>query len=251
MNLHNRDRHALRLADTPNACADCEIQHACLPATLSKQEASDLGRLIRPIAPIAAGDPVYRLGEKFRGLFLLRRGVIKTEKLTAGGLLNIVAFYLKGDLFGGESLFHPIHVLDAIALKNSDVCQLPSNLLGDACRQVPSLQHILFQRLGDALRDSQECSHCLLEHKSETRVLSFFVKTFERLERIKPLNPDCFWVPLSKGDIAAHLHMRAETFSRALVKLARGALLRGLGASYWSFPNIDRAYQELARLRQA
>jgi len=247
MDSNSRGSLALRLVNARNACAGCEIERLCLPATLPRNETPKLGTLIRPLGPFATGEAVYRRGEAFRGLYVLRRGVLRTEKPTAGGLLDILAFYLEGDIFGMESLGQRNYLLDAIALEDAEVCQLPLDLLEEACRHVPSLQHALFQRLGDALRGSQECGHRLLEHRTEARVLSFFVETFARLERIRPVNPDCFRVPFSKGDIAAHLHMRPETFSRTLVKLARGALLRSLGNGYWSFPDLERAQQVLAR----
>ena len=107
--------NSLKLIHVKSACETCRVRELCLPTSLGEQDVSLMDELVVRREPLSKGDYLYRTGDKFKGIYALQYGAIKTYGLTLQGREQITGFHLAGEVLGLE-------------LKSLEVQVLPSAL---------------------------------------------------------------------------------------------------------------------------
>lgn len=201
-------------------CRNCGIRDMVLFADLNEQ---DLGRIHAPIDDLEykAGEALYAEGARARGIYTLRRGMLKLVRVTADGRQRIVRVLRPGDVAGLEALGSGQHDCDAIALTEVAVCRIPLDVIHTLGASSPRLHLRLMQKWQSALRDADDWLADLNFGTARQRVSNFILKMRS--------SQDGRTVTLfARDDMGAMLDLKLETVSREVSRLVREAVIEPL-----------------------
>ena len=80
------------------------------------------------------GEMLFRAGAKFESLFAVRTGFFKTRVTATDGRDQVTGFQMAGELLGLDGIGNDAHTCDAVALEDSQVCQIPYARLEEISR---------------------------------------------------------------------------------------------------------------------
>lgn len=201
-------------------CRHCGIRDMVLFADLNEQ---DFGRIHAPIDDLEykAGEALYAEGARARGIYTLRRGMLKLVRVTADGRQRIVRVLRPGDVAGLEALGSGQHDCDAIALTEVAVCRIPLDVIHTLGASSPRLHLRLMQKWQSALRDADDWLADLNFGTARQRVSNFILKMRS--------SQDGRTVTLfARDDMGAMLDLKLETVSREVSRLVREAVIEPL-----------------------
>lgn len=174
---------------------------------------------------VRAGEPLYRMGQDFENIYVVRLGQLKTVLHDIHGDEHILSFPMKGDFLGFDGIYLSKYASDATALTDSEVLVLPYG-------QVLSLgnRSLKFERIvyGAASREMnrermlESLQHCL---KAEARVAWFLEAQAERYAALGYSSKN-FVLPMTRRDMGNYLRVSLETVSRSLSALAHAGIIR-------------------------
>ena len=121
-------------------CSTCRLRELCLPLGLDKNALAKLDVVINRRQQVKAGQHIFRAGHAFHFLYAIRNGVFKTYNISKGGGEQISGFHMGGEILGLDAMHDESHTSNAIALEDSEVCEIPFTNLEELIRQVPALQ---------------------------------------------------------------------------------------------------------------
>jgi CRP/FNR family cyclic AMP-dependent transcriptional regulator len=128
--------------------AQCLAISSCLRGKLCEQMAQ------QPPRHLEAGGRIYLTGNPARSLFLLLRGLVKTNALSPEGRELTLRIHKPGDIFGELCLCGGGRREEAIALEPSTVTEIPLAALLGGLRRDPEaaleLASIVCERLADS-----------------------------------------------------------------------------------------------------
>ncbi len=171
---------------------------------------------------IANGEPLFRAGDKFKGIYILQAGTFK-QILESCAESQIVDFRYPGDVLGISAFCRGRYPYTAQALEQSHVCYI----------NTPSLEVMLPHReiiaaISQRLRHVQLASVMLRQQNAEQRVIHFIFDValslgFNLKHKIR------LRLPMSRKDIANYLGLVVETVSRVLQRLQTEGLITAHG----------------------
>lgn len=91
----------------------------------------------RPARAVAAGEFLYHMGEAARSVYLVRAGLVKTSLVSPGGQELTLRVHKAGDILGELCLCLGERREQAAALEQSNVVEIPVDLLIARLRQDP------------------------------------------------------------------------------------------------------------------
>lgn len=186
---------------------------------LLERELPVLRRVLR------AGDTIYRAGDKFRDVHILRVGLCKLTGYCAEGREDLITILFKGDWLGLDGLVNGRQHYTAVA---ADVCELLTvsyeSLLRAGARNpaLLALMHSAISRQHARERDAVLSTHAL---PADGRVAAFLCRWAEELEQCG-LRSDQITLPTTRAEIGGHVGLRLESVSRAMSNLEREQLIR-------------------------
>lgn len=206
-------------------CSECTMTAFCLAHDVDHPEGD--GRYDIPVTPrvMHRGEHLFRPGERFESLFLVRSGAVKTFMISETGEEQVIGFHMPGDLIGFDGIDSGRYECGASALDTSSVCALPFDRLGKLCAR----SRTVFERLAagmsrNALRD--ESMLLVLGRKSaEQRMATFLVDQAAKLRRHGMCGSEIN-LAMSRADIGSYLALAVETVSRVLTRLQESGLIR-------------------------
>jgi len=121
-----------------NSCSSCGLHQLCLPMGL---EESDMQRLDKIIGrrKVARDSHLYRIGDRFTALYAVRVGHFKTYRANLNGDRQVIGFQMNGELLGMDAIGTDQHQCDAIALEDSEICEIPFARLEELFVEIPTL----------------------------------------------------------------------------------------------------------------
>ena len=126
-------------------CSTCSLRELCLPVGLMPNEFSQLDAVIRQSRRLKKGEYLFRAGEPFTSLFAIRAGFFKTTVASQDGRDQVTGFFMSGELIGMDGICSHIHSCDAVALEDSEVCELPFTHIEELGQDIPSLRSHFFR----------------------------------------------------------------------------------------------------------
>jgi len=168
---------------------------------------------------LEAGDHLYRCGQPFRAIYLIRSGSVKTCELAEDGREQVTGFRMRGELVGVEAIGLTTHVCDVVALETSEIWELPYPPVITACLRIPELQKRLTEALATEIRRDRSWMLALGTLTAEQRVAAFLLDVGARYEAMG-FSGRHFILRMSRADMASYLALKHETVSRALAQLS-------------------------------
>lgn len=209
-------------------CADCGLHAVCLPEGVDEGGLARLDRLTRQRSTYQRGDSVYRQGQPFGALYVVRSGAVRVTLGDAEGGHQVLGFRLPGEVLGVDALLDDTHLSDATALERTTVCEVPFARLEDLFQLLPGLQRKIMRELGREVADAQRHVQAMGRQQALERVALFLRGLLERYDRLSRPT-DNIRLPMGRGDIACYLGLAVETVSRALGRMEEHGVLSASG----------------------
>lgn len=203
---------------SPDACRNCWLAFTCFPGHLAPSEAGRLSAAVRHADPIDREQPLFRAGEPFDRVHVVRSGCLRSSIQTRAGDNHVIAFHLPGDVIGFDTEFGERHSCDAIALERTSVCSIDVDDLQRLSDGSRGLQRQLLRLLTRKIVTNEEHVMMMGRTSAYERVALFLRDWSRRVERTGR-SPTSLWLPMRREDIASYLGLVTETASRAFSRL--------------------------------
>lgn len=190
-----------------------------------------------------AGDRVYRPGQIFESLYVVRFGYLKVALSNPEGDERILSFPMRGNLLGSEGICDGIYQTESIALTDCELIVIPFRRLLAAVRIYPELEGIVYMSISRELTEERVGASLSSPLRSQGRV-ALFLETIARRHAACGYSSKEILLPMTRHDVGCHLGLTLETVSRALSALA------ATGAIAVRRKNIRILKPELLRLIQ-
>ena len=207
------------------ACSTCSLHELCLPVGLSGHEMSKLESLITQSRHFRKNEHLYRAGQALTSLYAIRTGYFKTSVLSVDGREQVTGFQMAGEIIGLDAISTERHSCDAIALEDSEVCEIPFARLEDLSREIPSLQHHLYKVMSREIVRDHGVMMLLGNMNAEERLATFLLNLSQRLQA-RGYSSKNFILRMTREEIGSYLGLKLETVSRTLSKLQEDGLIK-------------------------
>lgn len=203
-------------------CGTCALLPHCLPAGLAPEPLRKFENIVQHFATLAPGEHLFRVGDSFHSLYVVRTGCLKTCAVDPNGREHVLNFHFVGEIIGIDAIFPERHFSDAIALVESSVCHLPYRAISQLAREIPELQLQILRALSRHVFSMTSISG---DFTAEERLAAFLVMVGAR-HRLAGGAATELQLAMSRQDIANYLRLATETVSRILARFQKSVLLR-------------------------
>lgn len=211
--------HALRAA-----CSQCNLRELCLPLGLSDSELTQIDNMIGARRRIKRGQHLYSAGEAFTAIYAIRSGFFKTGVLTEDGRDQVTGFQMAGEVLGMDGISNEIHTCDAVALEDSEVCNIPFTELERLSTEIKSLQHHVHKIMSREIVRDHGVMMLLGTMRAEERLAAFLLNLSQRFSA-RGYSASEFHLRMTREEIGSYLGLKLETVSRTLSKFQDDGLL--------------------------
>jgi CRP/FNR family transcriptional regulator len=190
---------------------------------LCPEDVERLEDIVRHTRPLHRGDLLFRSGDRFRSLYVVKTGSLKSFAPSPEGGEQVLGFHLPGEVIGLDAIDRRTHVCYAKVLETSSICEVPFQRLAQLTAIIPSLQHQMYRLLSKEI--GHDTDMLLLGKKSaEERLAAFLLDMSKRLQR-RGLSPTDFHLSMSRHEIGNYLGLAVETVSRIFTRFQDDRLL--------------------------
>jgi CRP-like cAMP-binding protein len=201
------------------------LAHLPLFQSLSQPHLEIIAGAARDVR-VAKGEMLFQRGDPARSLLILVTGCVKLALPSQQGLERVIAMVKPGEGFGMAVFFmegdYPVY---AQAVEDSYLVEIPKAQLFEVMDADPKLSRFviagLCQRLQQLVADIENCTF----RGSAQRVICYL----GRHQPDEEASQYEITLPASKQDVASHLNLAPETFSRVLHQLSEEKLIRVKG----------------------
>jgi CRP/FNR family transcriptional regulator len=215
------------------ACRNCTLGALCLPMGLTPDDVERLDDIVKRARPLHRGDFLFRNGQSFRSLYVVKTGSVKTYTPSEEGGEQVLGFHLPGEIIGLDAIDKEVHACSAKVLETSAICEVPFSRLEELSNRIPSLQHQMYRLLSKEISHDTELLLVLGKKSAEERLAAFLLSMSKRL-RQRGLSPTDFYLSMSRHEIGNYLGLAVETVSRLFTRFQDEGLLK-----------VDRKHVEL------
>lgn len=205
------------------SCTACGMHQLCLPMGLDE---SDMKRLDKIIGrrKVARDDFLYRIGDRFTALYAVRVGHFKTYQENLDGDRQITGFQMPGELLGMDAISTEAHQCDAVALQDSEVCEIPFARLEQLFGQIPHLLRHFHRMMSHEITSEQNVIMLLGNMRAEQRFAAFLVNLSSRYAA-RGYSSTRFQLRMTRQDVGNYLGLTIESISRLISKFRKQGLL--------------------------
>ncbi|HEU4621701.1 MAG TPA: fumarate/nitrate reduction transcriptional regulator Fnr [Burkholderiaceae bacterium] len=205
-------------------CSTCTLHQLCLPVGLPDDELDRLDNVVTRRHRILRGESLYRMGDRFHDLYAIRVGHFKTTHIDRNGAEQVTGFQMAGELLGMDGISTDEHHCNAIALEDSEVCELPFDGLEHVFREVPDLQRHFHRIMGQEITREQGLMLLLGNMRAEQRIAAFLLNLASRYAQ-RGYSAHAFQLRMTREDIGSYLGLTIESISRLLTRLRKSGLI--------------------------
>jgi CRP/FNR family transcriptional regulator len=207
------------------SCSACSMHQLCLPMGLEDADIDRLDKIIGKRRRLGRDEPLYRMGEPFRNLYAVRFGHFKTYQVNAAGDAQITGFQMAGELLGMDAISGDRHHCDAVALEDSEVCEIPFASLEDLFGHVPALLRHFHRIMSQEITREQNVMLLLGNMRAEQRFAVFLANLSARYAA-RGYAANSFQLRMSREDIGNYLGLTIESISRLLSRFKKMGLVQ-------------------------
>ncbi|MDO4434682.1 MAG: fumarate/nitrate reduction transcriptional regulator Fnr [Alysiella sp.] len=205
-------------------CSNCSLKELCLPVGLQSEDFDKLNAVIRQSRRLKKGEYLFHAGGHFTSLFAIRTGFFKTSVNTPDGRDQVTGFFMSGELMGMDGISNGSYITDAVALEDSEVCELPFERLEELSHHLPSLNMHFFRLMSREIVRDQNIMLLLGNMRAEERLAAFLLNLSDRLSSRGFAAYD-FILRMSREEMGSYLGLKLETVSRTLSRFNQEGLI--------------------------
>jgi CRP/FNR family transcriptional regulator len=192
---------------------------------LTPEDVERLDGIVKRNRPLHRGDYLFRNGERFRSLFVVKTGSVKTYAPSPEGGEQVLGFHLPGEIIGLDAIEKEAHACSARVLETSAICEVPFSMFEELSSSIPSLQHQMYRLLSKEISHDTEMLLLLGKKSAEERLAAFLLSMSKRLRK-RGLSPTDFYLSMSRHEIGNYLGLAVETVSRLFTRFQEEGLLK-------------------------
>ncbi len=215
---------AQNLRDLRAICGNCSMRELCLPVGLDAQEVETLDALINTRRRLERGEALYRTGDPFHALYAVRRGFLKTFVVHEDGREQVTGFQMTGEILGMDAISTDHHACDALALEDTEVCEVPFDALEHLSGTLPTLRRHFHKTLSREIVRDQGLMLLLGSMRAEERLAAFLLNLGQRFGD-RGYSRVAFNLRMTREEIGSYLGMKLETVSRTLSRFQEEGLI--------------------------
>lgn len=202
-------------------CQSCPLGTDCFPGAMETGNLRELEGLIEHTAPVHAGSFLFRQGDAFQHLAVIRMGTVKTYAVDREGREQTLGFHMPGDFIGLGAIDDGRHPCNAVALDTVTLCRLPFRVTAELASRMPMLQAKLFRLMS---RDIARATQLSCNNSAEERLAGFLIGMADRMAS-RGYSSSRWQLTMSRMDIASYLRLAPETLSRLFRRFQAEGLL--------------------------
>jgi CRP/FNR family transcriptional regulator len=200
------------------SCEACIVSHKCLGYDTEKGVSCLFGGNMGDHQLLHRGEYLYRAGEPFQALYMIRSGVIKTYFISEDGEEQILGFHLPGEIIGYDGIAESEFPSNATALDTSSICRLGIDGMEKHYSRSPQLQNALLKGMSREILRHENMLMLLGKKKADQRLASFLLSRSTYQSR-HGYSATVFTLAMTRTDIGKYLGLTVETVSRVLSRL--------------------------------
>lgn len=200
---------------TKTQCSNCSLKELCLPLGLNAEEFEQVDAVIQQSKRLKKGEYLFHAGENFSSLFAIRTGFFKTAVSTQDGRDQVTGFFMSGELMGMDGVGEGNYTCNAVALEDSEVCELPFSRMDELSKHLPRLNLHFFRLMSREIVRDQNVMLLLGNMRAEERLAAFLLNLSDRLHH-RGFAANDFILRMSREEMGSYLGLKLETVSRTL-----------------------------------
>ena len=212
-------------ATEQDRCSVCNLHSICLPTGLTEDEMQRLDGIIGRRRKVQRGANLYRVNEPFLRLYAIRIGHFKTYQLNTGGEQQVTGFQMLGELLGFDAIGSGRHHCNAVALEDSEVCEIPFAQLEALFADIPTLLRHFHRLMSQEIMREQSAMLLLGGMRAEQRLAVFLVNIGARYAA-RGYSATSFQLRMMREEIGNYLGLTIESISRLLARFKKNGLLK-------------------------
>lgn len=139
----------------------------------------------------------------------------KTTVTLQDGRDQVTGFFMSGEMMGMDGIGMNRYSCDAIALEDSEVCEVRLENLEEAGRRAPKINTHFFRLFSNEIVRDQSVMLLLGNMRAEERLAAFLLNLSQRLQH-RGFSASDFILRMSRDEIGSYLGLKLETVSRTL-----------------------------------
>lgn len=192
---------------------------------LTPEDVDLLDAIVKRDRPLHRGDYLFRQGDPFRFIYVVKTGTVKSFDPGEDGSEQVLGFHLPGELIGLDAIETGHHHCSAKILETTAVCEIPFTRLEELSSTIPSLQHQMFRLMSREIGHDEDMLTLLGKRNAEERLASFLLSLSGRFQR-RGFSPSDFYLSMSRHEIGNYLGLAVETISRLFTRFQDEGLLK-------------------------
>ncbi len=188
------------------------------------KDLGQLGQRVGTRRSVKRGDALFRAGDRFKSLYVVCTGSLKSKVTSLDGREQVTGFYVTGELVGWDGIHTGRHSFDMLALEDTEVRVLPYAQLQSAASSLPTLRTHLHKIMSREIVRDHEMMLLLGSMRAEQRLAAFLLNLAQRLTTVGRVNSG-FTLQMTRAEIGSFLGLKLETVSRGFSRLARSGLI--------------------------
>jgi len=210
----------INISALKTSCGNCSLHQLCLPMGLNDSDMNRLDQIIGRRRRIARDENLYRMEDPFKNLYAIRFGHFKTYQINPSGEQQITGFQMSGELLGMDAIGADQHNCYAVALEDSEVCEIPFARLEKLFGEIPTLLRHFHRTMSQEITRDQNAMLLLGNMLSDQRFAAFLVNLSARY-KTRGYSATNFNLRMSRDDIGNYLGLTIESVSRLLSKFKK------------------------------
>ena len=201
----------------------CYIKESTVFSDLTDEEIEATKRIVRTFR-FAKKAVIFHEGEECKGLYVLKKGMVKLLRVSREGKEQIIDLVEPGGLLGVEILYNaPGHSTTAIAMEDCEVCFISKENFEDLLEVYPSIARNMIRALSRELDNAYTRIGLLglLTAKQRLAHLLYTIATEQGYRNGKAR----LKLPLSRHEIGELLGITQETSIRLLRSLKEDGII--------------------------
>ena len=213
------------IEQSTTVCSACNLRGLCTPCCgLTRSEMDVVDRLVFNRLHVRRGESLYRSGERFTSLYVVRSGFFKSTVLRENACDQVLRFSMTGDVLGMDGIEPERHICNTVALEDSDVCAIRFAELQELAHEIPALQRQLHKTMSrEIVRQHGEM--LLLGSMNAMERLAMFLLDMSQRFAARGYSPLEFNLRMTREDIGSYLGQKLETVSRNFTKFQQKGLI--------------------------